>query len=594
MRNILRNIVKVLPAGLIVAGIALSGCEELKFGNEFLNQQPEQIGVNIDTVFSKKYYAMQVLTKAYTTLPYGIPAGGKPKLGGDLLDALTDLSYSTCTYGGSRLLYYVGAYSAANEGTNSKYDFTNNSVWTGIRYAWLTIENIDRVPDMTSVEKDRAKAEAKMIIATHYADMFRNYGGIPYLDHAITVDENHYFKRLTVEESVAAIVRLIDEAAPVLEWRVSDSNDDGRMTRAYALGLKLRVLLFAASPLFNSDQPYLAGQASDEKLTWYGNYDLQRWKAAEEAGREFMESLAENGQYDLVQAAANTEEEYRKAFRDAYFTRGNSEVLLSVRKNYKNNYASNFCDATNAYAAKQCPTLAYANLFPMKDGADFPSDFNWGTPDKDPFADRDPRFYETILTNGRKYKGRNSQLYVGGEDRRTADTDGTGLLLYKFSQDYTEATSIGQVDSWPAMRLAEVFLSYAEAINEANGGPTAEAYNLVNRVRNRVGIGDLKNTHMTQTEFREAVLRERACEFGYEEVRWYDIVRWKDEEAFQKPIQGVNMFIDASNPTGFHYEIFNVTPNRVWKDQWSPKWYLSAFPTNEIDKNYGLVQNPGW
>ena len=121
---------------------------------------------------------------------------------------------------------------------------------------------------------------------------------------------------------MAAIVRLIDEAAPVLEWRVSDSNDDGRMTRAYALGLKLRVLLFAASPLFNSDQPYLAGQASDEKLTWYGNYDPQRWKAAEEAGREFMESLAENGQYDLVQAAANTEEEYRKAFRDAYFTRG--------------------------------------------------------------------------------------------------------------------------------------------------------------------------------------------------------------------------------------------------------------------------------
>ena len=237
-----------------------------------------------------------------------------------------------------------------------------------------------------------------------------------------------------------------------------------------------------------------------KKLTWYGNYDPQRWKAAEEAGREFMESLAENGQYDLVQAAANTEEEYRKAFRDAYFTRGNSEVLLSVRKNYKNNYASNFCDATNAYAAKQCPTLAYANLFPMKDGADFPADFNWGTPDKNPFADRDPRFYETILTNGRKYKGRNSQLYVGGEDRRTADTDGTGLLLYKFSQDYTEATSIGQVDSWPAMRLAEVFLSYAEAINEANGGPTAEAYNLVNRVRNRVGIGRLKNTHMTQTD----------------------------------------------------------------------------------------------
>lgn len=594
MKNILRNIVKVLPVGLIAAGISLSGCEELKFGNAFLNQQPEQIGVNIDTIFSKKYYAMQVLTKAYTTLPYGIPAGGNPKLGGDLLDALTDLSYSTGTYGGARKLYYVGAYSAANEGTNSKYNFTNNDIWNGIRYAWLTIENIDRVPDMTSVEKDRAKAEAKMIIATHYADMFRNYGGIPYLDHAILVEEEHYFERLTVEESVRTIVGLIDEAAPDLEWRVSDPNDDGRMTKAYALGLKLRVLLFAASPLFNSDQPYMEGKASEQKLTWYGNYDLQRWKDAEAAGREFMTALAENGQYDLVMATEETTEAYRKAFRDAYFTRGNSEVLLSVRKNYKNSYGSNFCDATNAYAKKQCPTLAYANLFPMANGTDFDANFNWGNPDVDPFANRDPRFYETILTNGRDYDGRKSQLYVGGKDRETADTDGTGLLLYKFSQDYTEATSIGQVDSWPAMRLAEVFLSYAEVINEANGGPNSDAYDLVNRVRNRVGIGDLSKTDMTQEEFREAILRERACEFGYEEVRWYDIVRWKDEAAFKAPIQGVNMFIDESNSTGYHYEIFDITPNRVWEDQWSPKWYLSAFPTNEIDKNYGLVQNPGW
>lgn len=216
-----------------------------------------------------------------------------------------------------------------------------------------------------------------MIIATHYADMFRNYGGILYLDHAILVDETHYFERLTVEESVATIVRLIDEAAPALEWKVSDPNDDGRMTKAYALGLKLRVLLFAASPLFNSNEPYMEGTASDERLTWYGNYDQNRWKVAEEAGREFMQALAENGQYDLVQAATNSEEGYREAYRTAYFTRGNSEVLLSVRKNYKNNYASNFCGGSDNYASAQCPTLAYANLFPMNDGTDFPEDFNW-------------------------------------------------------------------------------------------------------------------------------------------------------------------------------------------------------------------------
>lgn len=594
MKNLYKKIVRVLPVGFIAISAALAGCEELKFGNEFLNQQPEQIGINMDTVFSKKYYAMQVLTKAYTTLPYGIPAGSSPKLGGDLLDALTPYSYSKVLFGGSRSKYYNGTYSSSTEGTNSKYDFTNNNIWNGIRYAWLTIENIDRVPDMTSVEKDRAKAEAKMIIATHYADMFRNYGGILYLDHAISVDEEHYFKRLTVEESVNTIVGLIDQAKDDLEWRVSDPNDDGRMTKAYALGLKLRVLLFAASPLFNSDQPYLEGKASDERLTWYGNYDVNRWKAAEDAGREFMTALAENAQYDLVQATENTPEAYRKAFRDAYFTRGNSEVLLSVRKGYTNSYANNFNDSQNAFASKQCPTLAYANLFPMENGTDFPADFNWANPDKDPFEGRDPRFYETILTNGRPYNNRTAELWVGGRDRTEAGEDGTGLMLYKFIQDYTAATSIGQVDSWPAMRLAEVYLSYAEAINEANGAPTPEAYRLVNEVRNRVGLGDLTDTSMTKDEFRKAVLRERACEFGYEEVIWYDIVRWKNEEAFKADIQGVNTFKDSSNPTGFHYEIFTISPNRAWKDQWSPKWYLSAFPKNEMDKNYGLVQNPGW
>lgn len=593
MKHIYIKIFHFLPAGLIALTSVLSGCEELKFGNEFLNQQPEQIGINIDTVFSKKYYAMQVLTKAYTTLPYGIPAGDKPKLGGDLLDALTPYSYSTVLFGGSRSKYYNGAYSASTESSNSKYDFTNNNIWNGIRYSWLTIENIDRVPDMTSVEKDRAKAEAKMIIATHYADMLRNYGGIPYIDHAVQVDERHYFERLTVEQSVKTIVGLIDEAKDNLEWRVSDPNDDGRMTKAYALGLKLRVLLFAASPLFNSDEPYLEGPASSQRLTWYGNYDQERWKIAEEAGREFMTALAENPEYDLVRPAAENVEAYRKAFRDAYFTRGNSEVLLSVRKNYTNSYANNFNDSQNAFASKQCPTLAYANLFPMSDGTDFPEDFNWENPDKDPFAGRDPRFYETILTNGQSYLGRKAQLYVGGLERKTADADGTGLMLYKFIQDYTSATSIGHVDSWPAMRLAEVYLSYAEAINEANGGPTDEAYRLVNEVRNRVGIGDLPKK-MTQIEFRNALLRERACEFGYEEVIWYDIVRWKNKEAFMADIQGVNTFKDNLNPTGFRYEIFTISPNRVWKDQWSPKWYLSAFPTNEIDKNYGLVQNPGW
>ena len=593
MNRSFKNRILLLPLGLLFAAMSFNGCSELNFGNRFLDQQPEQVGINLDTVFSKKYYAMQVLTKAYTTLPYGIPYDASPNLGGDLSDALTELSYSTLTYGGARKVYYVGAYSAANESTLSKYFFTNSKIWSGIRYSWLMIENVDRVPDMTSLEKNRAKAEAKVIIATHYSELFRHFGGVPYLDHATGVNEAFHYERLTVAETVSRIVTLIDEALPHLEWKESDENDNGRMTKAYAMALKLRVLLFAASPLFNSAEPYLAGEASDRHLTWYGNYDVQRWRDAESAGRAFMEELAASGVYDLVQPATQDEEGYRKAYHDAYFTRTSSEVLLSVRMNYHNNYASVFCGATNNYAKNQCPTLAFMTLFPMSDGSAFPEDFDWKSGAVDPCANRDPRFYETILTNGRDYQGRKCQLYVGGVDRKDENTDGTGLLMYKFSQDYTTATSLGAVDSWPAIRLPEVYLSYAEAINEANGGPNDTAYDLVNRVRNRVGLGNLPEG-LDQTAFREAVLRERACEFGYENVHWFDIVRWKNEAALRADIQGVNMYQDNSTPTKFRYAIFDIKPNRVWKDQWSPKWYLSAIPADEIYKNYGLVQNPGW
>lgn len=586
------NIVLSAAFPMTLAVGSLTSCEELQFGNHFLSQQPDQIGINIDTVFSKKYYADQVLTKAYSTLHYGIEEN---ILGGDMQEAITDLSYSTCTYSGSKLLYYNGAYSAGNEGRNTKYLFTESSTWTGIRYGWLMIENVDRVPDMTQYEKDLAKAEARMIIATHYADMLRHFGGLPWIDHAITVNEDFYYPRQTFEQTVNNIVGLIDAAIPYLQWDVEDA-DDGRMTQAYAMGLKLRVLLFAASPLFNSAEPYLDGEASSRLMTWYGDYSQARWQAAVDAGKDFMDALEKYGSYSLLQATVQSEDGYRQAFRNAYFTRHNGEMLLSVRKAFRNTYSNYFCGGADNYASRQCPTLAYANLFQVKDGEewkDFPTDFNWENPTVDPFANRDPRFYETILTNGRPYKNRQSQLYVGGLDRLTENEDGTGLLMYKFSQDYTEATSIGAIDCWPAMRLAEVFLSYAEAINEANGGPDNVAYTCVNMVRNRVGLPDLPNG-LSQTEFRAAVLRERACEFGYEEVHWYDIIRWKNEEAFKVDIQGVNMYIDNTNPTGFTYKVFTVMPERAWKTNWSPKWYLSAFPVNEVDKNYGLVQNPGW
>ena len=85
------------------------------------------------------------------------------------------------------------------------------------------------------------------------------------------------------------------------------------------------------------------------------------------------------------------------------------------------------------------------------------------------------------------------------------------------------ADRVGRPIQWPYLRFAEVLLSYAEALNEFNGGPDALAYDCVNRVRNRVGLGNLP-TGLSQVNFRKAILKERALEFGFEEVRWFDLI----------------------------------------------------------------------
>jgi hypothetical protein len=207
----------------------------------------------------------------------------------------------------------------------------------------------------------------------------------------------------------------------------------------------------------------------------------------------------------------------------------------------------------------------------------------------EPYEDRDPRLYETVVVNGDRYQERTAELWIGGRERLTqqANKSGTGYIGRKFVLDITSAQGVPK--QWPYLRLPEIYLSYAEALNEINGGPTPEAYEYVNKVRNRVDLGNLP-TGLTQEEFREAVLRERALEFGYEEVRWYDVIRWKKEEVFKKTLHGMD--ITRNDDGSFNYDRWEL-PTRQWANDFSPKWYLSPFSRSEMLKGY-LIQNPGW
>lgn len=594
-----------LIAATIFIMVAMNSCAELSFGDSFLDQAPEQTGVDVDLVFSDYETAMQVLTSAYMGLSYGIPLSETSQFAGDLVEGLSDLSFCSKGYGGGNY-YYTGQYNASTESYYSKYLFNRSDTWTAVRNAWLFIENVDNIPSssMKDEDKEQAKAEAMVIIASLYADLFRHFGGVPILRGSVDVADDFIYPRSTVEQTVNFIVNdLIDEAVPYLPWSV-DSSDHGRMTSAYALGLKFRVLLHAASPIFNSDTPYLAGEASEQYLSWYGDYDAQRWNTARNAGYEFLEKLSQNGVYTLEQTGLTTSAGYQAAFLKAYFTRASSEVLLSVRKNYTNTYWSGFYDAQNLRAESQQPTVNYANMFPMADGTDFAEHFNLSDPydwssfneGNEPFENRDPRFYQTILVDGGLYMSRTYESWVGGVDRISAGY-GTGLSLYKFIQDYSSATSLGAVDSWPSLRLPEIYLSYAEALNETSEAPTDEMINYIDIVRSRVGLPSLGDADNFTTEtLREAILRERACEFGFEEVRLFDLIRWKRSDILSQKCYGVDKYREGlSEPYTYRYEIYDVTKKNTFTQTiWEEKYYLSAFPHSEMVKDYGLVQNPGW
>ena len=238
-----------------------------------------------------------------------------------------------------------------------------------------------------------------------------------------------------------------------------------------------------------------------------------------------------------------------------------------------------------------------------------------------PYANRDPRLYESVVTNGDSWLQRKAELWIGGRERKVEASkhrDFTGYILRKWILDH-EAT-LNRYTHWPYVRIPEVYLSYAEALNELNNGPTEEAFEYANKVRQRVQVGPIENFigkpqgQITKEEFLDALLNERAIELGCEGRRWFDMVRYKMKEAFKAPIKAVNVTLKdtAENINNFsaffqneievdeHDVYFNYDFKEIeigtfhWADNFSPKYYLEPMPFKEIQKNYGLIQNPGW
>lgn len=618
--------------------VATSCVDEIKFGDNFLEKAPG-VATTQDTIFGKADYARRFLWDTYSKLYYGLATNWNTvdgKMNTGMFETLSDCFHSHNSWDGVNRNYYSGSYKAGDEDDKeeTRFGYTKENCWQAIRASWLFIENVDRVPDMEAAEKARLAAEAKVIIASRYFDMFRHFGGLPIVDQSYEVAAEYEIPRATVEETVDFMIRLLDEAASVLPWDLSadgESNWQGRFTKAAAMGLKCKVLLFAASPLFNDSEPYCTEQPQDavtNRQVWYGAYKPELWTQTLKACEDFFLELNNKGYYGLVQPAGTTNDAYRSAFNIAYFIRqDNPELLISTRIIGKYNWDWWYYWGEWVGNGGYTPTAEYMEMFPMADGSPF--DWNNANIAANPFFEnnddkpyekpkRDPRLYETMLVNGAKFSGRAVELWVGGRENVSSTLKetgryATGFGLYKFYKEGNSSLA-GNYLEWPYLRLAEVYLIYAEALLKNNN--LSEAIKQVDKVRERVGLKGLvvsnptKNLTTDANALMEEILRERACELGLEDVRLFDMIRNKRADLFQKPLHGLMIeradggtgsWSDKSEsergkfPTEFTYTKFELSNiARSWWKNFSPKWYLAAFPPSEVNKNYGLTQNPGW
>lgn len=295
-------------------------------------------------------------------------------------------------------------------------------------------------------------------------------------------------------------------------------------------------------------------------------------------------------------------------------------MLISTRVRYtwSNEWDGNYYFPQSYMYGAFTPTQEYVEMFPWADGTPF--DWNDEAKRNQMFKGRDPRLYETILVEGARFQGRQIEMWVGGREMKQGSVTetsryATGYAMYKHILDMSEAKNKPTV--WPYMRMAELYLIYAEALLHTGDLPGAIEW--VDKVRARVGLAGLvecnpdKNLTNDSKALMEEILRERACELGMEDVRFFDMIRNKRADLFVRQLHGLIIHradgkeeswsdkkpSPGPRPTEFTYEKFELKNKpRFWwnftEENFPTKWYLAAFPIVEVNKGYGLTQNPGW
>jgi len=580
----------------------------------FLDQVPND-RLTLEETFSNRSTAEKFLANIYNNIPdeFGQrnPGGGRNAGlwtgGSDEADFVWGFVQSNPMN--------IGSWDA---NTGFVGDFWNN-YYKGIRSASFFISNIDKVEkDITPQLKVQYKAEARALRAMFYFYLMRLYGPVIVLGETVVEPDapadQVQLPRNSFDECTDYVISELDQAAADLPTIPTSDDNYGRITKGIALAFKSQTLLLAASPLFNGNTDLAALKNKDGKQLISQNVDLNKWKKAADSYKAFLTEFVP-GTYNLFRKndASGAFDPYLSC-RDVFLTDWNSEVILARPES---SIGSRQYEMTPYHSGKNSESRGSGGLGATQNQVDAFFTANGRSID-DPnsgyvksgfsitatkytkagiynqWVNREPRFYVDITYNGSTWLNTNNgeiitELYnhgnsgsaTGGGDHST-----TGYIVRK-------AMGLGKWDIGNRTdilyRLANIYLDYAEALNEAEPG-NADVLKYVNLIRERAGIPQYGSAELPapadQRAMRDAIRKERRVELAFENVRYFDTRRWKiAEQTDNGPIYGLNINEDLPN-------FLNVVPfeTRVFEK----RHYLWPIPSKDVNVDTFLVQNPGW
>ncbi|WP_370567556.1 RagB/SusD family nutrient uptake outer membrane protein [Dysgonomonas sp. Marseille-P4677] len=593
----MKNNIYIILIGLFFGLSACNDYEEVpveKYTLEYVFSDRDSLGVDAQKYLNSVYSVLR--TKMY----------GHNRIDGDYLDAATDDAVTSVTNNNQIKKLSAGQYTAS---TRISQDMSWGEFYTGIRRANTFINNIDIVPlkerfnnhVAQRIPMNRAwKAEARFLKALYYFELVKRYGGVPLVgDIPYELDQSMELPRNKFEECIDYIVSELDVIKDSLRSApVANINDNGHVvTAGAAMALKVRVLLYAASPLFNgntldANNPYVG----------YTDYKAERWQKAANAAEQFMAEWGPDGTYQGYELMSD----FRDVFLQ-YYNANAKEVIFHVQGGSGNKDVE-MANGPYGYSgnakgnARTSPTQDLVNAFPMKDGkaigqsSKYPYSFNASM-----YDNRDPRLDYTILHQGSHWLSSILATYEGGRSNPAGISETktrTSYYMRKFMGKFeNEVEYSGVTRNWVVFRYAEILLNYAEAQNEydlSTGKSTVnpKVLNVIREIRKRAGIEGDDGTYgidnnVTCQAMQELIRNERRIEMAFEEHRYWDIRRWrKAEEIFNKPIKGLTITLITGNMQFMEKDILDA--------KFDTRRYLYPIPYSEVNKNSNLVQNPMW